>query len=65
MARRTYVGPVHAIATRLDGVEKVVKRGEVVDVSEETAALLDKCPENWAPPKAPAPSAPLTTKDGD
>lgn len=64
MARRIYVGPIHAIETKLDGISYTVKRGDAVDVSEETAAILDQCPENWASPKAPTP-APFTRKEGD
>lgn len=63
MARRIYRGPVHAIETKLDGIQMIVERGQAVDVSDETAAVLDQCPENWATPRVSAPPAPPKTDD--
>jgi hypothetical protein len=60
MARRIYVGPVDAIDTKLDGVEMTLKRGESVDVSDDTAKALDNCPDNWAKPKSAS-----KTKEGE
>lgn len=39
---RRYVGPVSPMATRLDGRERLVERGDVVEVSEEQAEALDR-----------------------
>ena len=61
MARRIYVGPVAEILTVLDGIEMQVERGDSVDVSDEQAAQLDLCPDNWATPKA----KPSNKKEGD
>jgi hypothetical protein len=60
MPRRIYVGACVEIVTRLDDVEMVLSRGQSVDVSEETAKLLDRDTTNWA-----APRQPQTNKDGD
>jgi hypothetical protein len=60
MARRTYVGPIAEIVTRLDGVEMILERGDSVDVSAQQAEQLDACPENWAAPRQAPPK-----KDGD
>lgn len=47
MARFQYVGSCPGIITKLDGVEMEVRRGQTVDVSDETAELLAAQEENW------------------
>lgn len=59
MPRRIYVGPIDEIETRIGGVDMFVKRGDVIDVTSEQAAVLDQCPYNWATPRA------TTKKEGD
>lgn len=51
MPRRTYTGPVDAIATRLpSGREVTVERGQTVEVTADEAALLDAQTGNWTDP---------------
>lgn len=53
MHRRTYTGPVDAIATRLpSGREVTVERGQTVEVTADEAALLDAQAGNWTDPDA-------------
>jgi len=60
MPRRIYVGSCTEIVTRLDDVEMVLSRGQSVDVSEETAEILDRDSVNWAQPRSPR-----SLKEGD
>lgn len=52
MPRRTYTGPVDAIATRLpSGREVTVEHGQTLeDLTADEAALLDAQTGNWTDP---------------